>query len=245
VTVLGETWKRSIQVARNGGLFRGIARATASRTVCILLALYAFCTDWLISWHGLNFALRGLIDEPAHLATALVVLGALTRFRGSPPEPTFGWTMLACSVLIDLDHLPTEFGVNTLTEGTPRPYTHALWTVIVLTLAWERVRSQARRTGRPRPTTGELMCAGAAWGVAAHFLRDLATAPMSFWWPLSDMSVQVPYWWYVIALAIIIALPRGGRREGAEPGRLAERALRDAVEGANDLEASPGDSPVR
>jgi hypothetical protein len=29
---------------------------------------------------------------------------------------------------------------------------------------------------------------------------------MSFWWPLTDMAVQVPYWWYVLALAVIIAI---------------------------------------
>lgn len=191
---------------RDEGLYRWIARLSAKRPVGVLLAAYAFGTDRLIAWHGLSFTLRGLIDEPAHLVTALVVLGAITRFRGSPPEPKFGWTMLACSVLIDLDHLPAEFGTNLLTNGTPRPYTHALWTVIVLTLAWSIARYVAVRKERPRPAIAELILAGATWGVAAHFLRDIATAPMSFWWPLTDMPVQLPYWWYVTALLVIIAL---------------------------------------
>jgi hypothetical protein len=154
----------------------------------------------------MNFAMRGLLDWPAHLATALVVLGALIRVRRALPDQRFGWTMLACSVLTDVDHLPAEFGSQVLTNGTPRPYTHALWTVIVLALAWAVTRSYVIRSGRPRPATVELILAGAASGVAAHFVRDIATAPMSFWWPVTDMAVQVPYWWYVLALAVIVAI---------------------------------------
>lgn len=198
-----------------GEFLPSVARLAAKRPVGILLAAYAFGTDWLIVWHGLGFTPRGMVDEPAHLATALVVLGAITRFRGSPPEPKFGWTMLACSVLVDVDHLPAEFGTTALTDGTPRPYTHALWTVIVLVLAWAVVRHLTVRTGRPRPATAELILAGAAWGVAAHFLRDIVTAPMSFWWPVTDAAMQLPHWWYVVALLVIIALPLMRRRKNA------------------------------
>lgn len=203
-------------------LFPWLARLVAQRPVGLLLATYAFFTDWLIAWHGLSFIQRGLIDEPAHLATALVVLGAITRFHGSPPEAKFGWTMLACSVLIDLDHLPLEFGSDSLTNGTPRPYTHALWTVIILTLAWAFARSRALRSGQVRPATAELILAGAAWGLAAHFLRDIATAQMSFWWPITNMPVQVPYWCYVVALLVIVALGPVSRKKNRvteQPGR--------------------------
>jgi hypothetical protein len=163
----------------------------------------------------MNFAMRGLLDWPAHLATALVILGAMIRLRGALPDQRFGWTMLACSVLIDVDHLPAEFGSQVLTNGTPRPYTHALWTVIVLALAWVVARFFVIRSGRPRPATVELILAGAASGVAAHFVRDIATAPMSFWWPVTDMAVQVPYRWYVLALGVIIAI--GPIRKGTPP----------------------------
>ena len=178
----------------------------AKRWVGVLLAMYALATDWLTGWHSMNFFSSGLLDEPAHLATALVILGALVRVRGAPPDQRFGWTMLACSTLIDVDHLPAEFGIDALTYGTPRPYTHALWTVIALALAWAIDRFFALRSGRPRPATAELIMAGAAWGVAAHFLRDIATAPMSFWWPVTDVAVEVPYWWYALALSVAIAL---------------------------------------
>jgi hypothetical protein len=174
--------------------------------VGVLLALYAFATDWLSGWHGMNFAMRGLLDWPAHLATALVILGALVRVRGVVPDQRFGWTMLVCSVLIDVDHLPAEFGFYVLTNGTPRPYTHALWVVIVLTVSWATARFFVIRTGRPRPVLVELILAGAAWGIAAHFVRDIATAPMSFWWPLTDIAVEVPYWWYVVTLAAMLGI---------------------------------------
>lgn len=198
------------------GVFDCIARFAAKRPVGILLALYAFGTDRLIAWHTLPFGLMGMVDEPAHLATALIVLGAISRYRGRPPMPKFGWSLLVCSVFIDVDHLPAEFGSYVLTDGTPRPFTHALWTVIVLMLAWSVARCLTIRSARHRPATAELLLAGASWGLSAHFLRDIATAQMSLWWPITDMPVQVPYWWYMAALLVIVALPL--RRRGKEVG---------------------------
>jgi hypothetical protein len=63
------------------------------------------------------------------------VLGALIRIRKTWPDWRFGWTMLAWSVLIELDHLPAEFDSDELTNWTPRSYTRALWVVIALTIA--------------------------------------------------------------------------------------------------------------
>jgi inner membrane protein len=61
----------------------------------------------------------GAVDEAAHLATGVLVLG-----RRPAAE------VLAASVLIDADHVPKEwFGADWLTRGTPRPYTHSLATV--------------------------------------------------------------------------------------------------------------------
>jgi hypothetical protein len=185
-----------------------------------MLALYAFATDWFSGWHDMNFGMRGLLDWPAHLATALVILGALVRVRKKLPDQRFGWMMLACSVLIDLDHLPDEFGSEVLTAGTPRPYTHALWVVIVIMLAWAAARCIAARSGYLRPATIELTLAGAACGVAAHFVRDIATAPMSFWWPVTNMAVEVPYRWYVVTLAVIIAIGPTRRHSDFENAEL-------------------------
>jgi hypothetical protein len=151
----------------------------------------------------------------------------LIRVRRALPDQRFGLAMLACSVLIDLDHLPLEFGSDILTNGTPRPYTHALWTVVVLTFAWATYRFFMIRSGRPRTATVELVLAGAASGVAAHFVRDIATAPMSFWWPLTDMAVQVPYWLYVLALAGSIAIGPIRRHSGRTGSTTDETGDRD------------------
>lgn len=62
------------------------------------------------SWHVL-----GLLDEPAHLATAI-----LLRRELSP-------AYLAGSLLPDLDHVPRAFGSPR--PGSPRPRTHSLYPV--------------------------------------------------------------------------------------------------------------------
>jgi LexA-binding, inner membrane-associated putative hydrolase len=184
-----------------------IAEVVARRGVSLALAVACVVVDRVIPWQGMSFAARGLIDEPCHLATALVVLGAITRYRRSPPASKFCWSMLACSVLIDIDHLPSEFGSSVLTAGTPRPYTHALWVVAMLILATAVVRRQSKGSAAFIPVSTVPVLDGAIWGVSAHFLRDVATAQMSLWWPLTDARVEVPYWWYPGALLLIIAFP--------------------------------------
>jgi hypothetical protein len=52
-----------------------------------------------------------------------------------------------------------------------------------------------------------VIAAGAAWGVAAHFLRDVATAPIALWWPVSSAGVMVPGYWYLAALFVLAILP--------------------------------------
>ena len=202
----GGTMKTLFEQVRDVRLFRWVETTVAKRWVGALLALYAFATDGLTGWHTMNFGMRGLLDEPAHLATALVIFGALIRIRKTSTDQRFGWTMLACSALIDLDHLPLQSGSEVLTKGTSRPYTHALWTVLALMLAWVTARFLLIRFNRLRPATPELILAGATWGLAAHFVRDIATAPLSFWWPATNLAVEVPYWSYVMALAIAVII---------------------------------------
>ena len=221
----GGTTKTLFEPVRDVRLFHWVETTVAKRWVGALLALYAFATDRLAGWHTMNFGMRSLLDEPAHLATTLVIFGALIRIRKTPPDQRFGWTMLACSVLIDLDHLPRQFGSEVLTNGTSRPYTHALWTVLALTLAWVTARFLMIRFNRLGPATLELILSGAAWGVAAHFVRDIATAPMSFWWPATNLAVEVPYWSFVVGLAIAVIIgpvrwhPRSPRTRTTRIGR--------------------------
>lgn len=196
-----------------------LARLVANRGVSLALVAAVVIVDFTIPWHGMSFVPRAMVDEPCAVATALVVLGALTRFRGIPPDPEFGWSMLALSVLIDVDHLPLEFGSTVLTAGTPRPYFHALWIVVVITVATVIASYWSQRTKIPAASAMVNILAGAAWGISAHFLRDVATAPMSLWWPVTKAAVEIPYWSYVLALLVIIAIPSAGTRTSARLSR--------------------------
>ncbi len=153
---------------RQGEVLSWLAKLVAQRVVSLALVIAIVIADVTIAWHGFGFVARALVDEPCHLATALVILGAITRVRGTPPKPAFGWTMLACSVLIDLDHLPAEFGSSILTAGTARPYTHALWVVLVLIAGTVVARRWSQRAITPGAATTALILGGAAWGVSAH-----------------------------------------------------------------------------
>lgn len=153
----------------------------------------------------------GLLDEPAHLSTATLVLFAVAGGRWLTARPLLTVTALAMSMLIDVDHLPLYAGVPHVADGG-RPYSHSLTTVLVLALLW-------LVTGRRRA-----VLAGAAVGVCLHFVRDLATGPgIELWWPLDGSEVLLPYRWYlglVIVLGVIatgraLAWRRGSRRSAA------------------------------
>jgi inner membrane protein len=201
---------------RRDGLLRWLAKLAAKRWVSLALIVGILIVDLVIPWagwsylprwQGLSFVPRAFVDEPCAVATALIVLGAITRFRAAPPDPKFGWSLLGWSVLIDIDHLPQEFGTSVITEGTPRPYLHALWVLVLLIFAILMARYWSQHAKAPIAVGTMQVLAGAAWGIAAHFLRDVATAPMSLWWPVTKTAVQEPYWSYVVALLVIVALP--------------------------------------
>jgi inner membrane protein len=195
-----------------------LARTSSSGGVSLGLVAAMAAIDHLSHWQLLPFLPRGLVDEPCHFATAMIVLGALVRWRGRPPSRWFVRAMLISAVAIDLDHLPQEFGSALLTAGTPRPYTHALWLVVLLTGIALAAGRRARAAGTPTAATVTAIAAGAALGLAAHFLRDIVTAPISLWWPLSSAGVQLPYGWYLVALLILVALPVRRRTTAAAGG---------------------------
>ena len=200
---------------------RWLAELVSKRKVSLALIAAILIVDLVIPWagwsylprwQGLSFVPRALVDEPCAVATALIVLGAITRFRAAPPDPKFGWSLLAWSVLIDVDHLPQEFGTSVLTEGTPRPYLHALWVLVLLILVVLVARYWSQHGKAPMAAGTMQVLAGAAWGIAVHFLRDVATAPMSLWWPVTKAALQEPYWCYVLELLVIVAVPPIRRR---------------------------------
>lgn len=133
---------------------------------------------------------NGLLDEPAHLATAALALLALAGGPRLLRNQALAAGALAVSVLLDLDHVPLYLGVPQIADGG-RPYSHSLTTALLLSAAW-------LLTGR-RP-----WLAGAALGVALHFTRDVVTGPgLPLCWPLTRTEVRLPYGVYVAVLGVL------------------------------------------
>ena len=163
----------------------------------------AAATPWLlvglVRWldkadpEGMSTLEVGLHDEPAHLATSLLVLLALLgpgRMRRHAGETA---TTCAASVLIDVDHLPlyVDFPLDVaVAEG--RPFTHSLSTVAALAGLAGAVRWRRRL----------LACASA--GVGLHFVRDIATGPgLPLWWPWEQRNRSLPYQLYSRTLLVL------------------------------------------
>ena len=138
-----------------------------------------------------------LHDEPAHLATAVLVLLALVGPRRMLELPVPTATACAASVLIDLDHVPLYVdiaGIDVSVDGG-RPFTHSLSTIAALGTLAGAVRYR-------RATLG-----AAAGGVGLHFVRDIATGHgLPLWWPFEHKNRLVPYAYYARLLALLAAV---------------------------------------
>ena len=146
--------------------------------------------DSVLQGRRLPLLVVGMLDEPAHAATALVLLAAFLPARAAPLA---GWA-LAGSVLIDVDHVPLHlWGVLGVADGG-RPVTHSLLTAAALAAA--AVPHSRLRTP----------LLGLAVGVLLHFTRDIATGPgLPLLWPADARSFLLPYDAYLAPLAAVAA----------------------------------------
>jgi membrane-bound metal-dependent hydrolase YbcI (DUF457 family) len=161
-------------------------------------------------------ALEAILDESAHVATALLAVGALV----SRPPLTLHWGALMGAVLIDLDHAPREFwGSYVLTFATYRPYGHSLF-VVCLLLVLAAVLHEVARPKRGG-VAWSLAAVGATLGVASHLLRDLVTGGVPLLWPLRPNNVEVPYLAYIalLLIATLLCAWRGNRLRRADGDR--------------------------
>jgi inner membrane protein len=154
----------------------------------VLLAGMALAFDAADRRVPFNILGSGLLDEPAHLATAALGLLVLACLVDVPRR--FYVAALIASVAIDLDHIPVYLGL--LGNGGQRPVTHSLSSVIVVAVA--AVISRRHRA----------VLAGVATGLVLHFARDIAEGPpgVRMLWPLQDTAWAASYWWF---LGMIIA----------------------------------------
>lgn len=176
-----------------GGLARGVGGVARNRStvaaptflvVIVALDVVQYSRNWPVP-------VVGLLDEPAHLLTAALVLLAL------PPrfwQPDGGWVLLG-SVALDIDHVPLFLGDPGFAVDGGRPPTHSLVTVLVLLLGAAAVPKLRRALG------------GLALGAGLHLLRDVATGPgIPLLWPLTRAAVAVPYLAYLTLLGLLTVL---------------------------------------
>ena len=206
---------RTVLIGRLGTLWqRGVVEPSAVQVLLALAVLLG--ADHVYDAIGATLG-GGVFDELAHAATALLCLGLVpARWRRPILAPA-----LIGSVLIDADHIPQYlFGDDALTVGTPRPYTHALWTIallLVLALAW-------------RGRRGRAVWLGLAVGISLHFVRDLAEgggAGVSLLWPLGDHVFAYRHSAYLVLMAgvAVVDLLLLARRRQALSAVLAAGAL--------------------
>jgi membrane-bound metal-dependent hydrolase YbcI (DUF457 family) len=147
----------------------------------------------------------GPFDWTAHLGTSLLILNLFPqRWRRPILAPA-----LLFSVVIDADHIPSEFFHSpVLYDGTPRPFTHSWVTpgaALLIALLWPKYRT---------------FFIGAAVGLCLHFFRDLAEEPgngVALFWPATRHAYHYSHPLYFEIMAVIftlnllrLALARGG-----------------------------------
>lgn len=173
----------------------------ASR-VALAVALI-LVSDALMPESGEPIWLAGSLDEIAHLANGVVVLGAF----GPGVDRRLACGLIAASVLIDIDHVPQHRGAGWLTAGTARPYPHSLLSLMGSLAAFLALRRSAARAGASSTALGVLI------GLSAHFLRDLAVPDtgMPLLWPIKNRAFSIRRRFYVASLAGALAWSLAGR----------------------------------
>jgi inner membrane protein len=163
---------------------------------CCLAAVLG--ADWVIRRRRPRWIVSGLFDEPAHVATAGLVLLNL-------PVRSGRWTggFLVGAVLPDVDHIPLALSRVHPDIDDPRPVTHCLLSTAPLALAAGTARGAARE-----------YAAGAAAGALVHFGRDLAVGTgVALLRPLDGRSFKVPYPVYAAAAVALAARATVDRRD--------------------------------
>jgi membrane-bound metal-dependent hydrolase YbcI (DUF457 family) len=173
-------------------------RETSSALPFALLPSVVLTIDHVLETCQPSRAVEGLLDELAHVATALALLTPLAL--NADRATALG--ALAGAILLDADHVPGELGLRWLSRGTGRPYPHTLLSALILVGLGGGQGRHWRRFAWP-----------VAAGLTTHLLRDLATGGVPLFWPLSRRNVRLPYPLYAVLLAA--ATIASFRRQGS------------------------------
>lgn len=138
----------------------------------------------------------GLLDHPAHLATAGLVA---VQVRSRPRRWLIAF--MAGSLLPDVDHIPLALKRPHPGPDHRRPFSHCLLTIAPIAALAGVTQSERLH--------------GLAGGMAAHYLRDVGVGTgVTLLWPVSKRSFRVPYGVYAgacVALAVLAFTPAYSR----------------------------------
>jgi hypothetical protein len=154
-----------------------------------------FIADLFTTRVRVSQPIDAVFDEPAHIATGLLLVGILPIALRARYGLDGLLGVLLGSVLVDIDHLPQEFGHEFLTRGTDRPYPHSLLTLCIVLIITALLRGVWRRIGY-----------GFAFGLSAHFVRDLATNRVPLGWPVTNHGFHLHYGVYAAIMLLTLAL---------------------------------------
>jgi inner membrane protein len=136
----------------------------------------------------LPWLLGGATDEPAHLATAVLVYANLPA---AGPEWRAAFT--AGAVAPDIDHVPLIPARHNLRGDEPRPPLHTLVTPAAVAAAAGVTPARAREA-----------LLGLAAGICAHFVRDVASGTgISPLLPLSRRRLKLSARSYEAAMVLL------------------------------------------
>lgn len=174
-----------------GALFRGL----------VLAAPFVVAGIDVVRQRQWSLLPAALLDESAHVVTALLAHGALRL----PVTSDALVGTIAGATLLDADHVPHHLGWRLLTRDTERPLTHSLASVIVVAVA-----------ALVAPARWRQLIACAAFGAATQLVRDTGTGSVPLWWPANRSEVRMPYALYAaFLLACAAALGAPWQRRAA------------------------------
>ena len=163
-------------------------RALRRRTLTAALAPFSIVAvdAWRARHPHCPLIVHGMLDESAHLLTALVVTESVFSQRSR----AFRAAVLVASVLIDFDHIPAYTGHRWLDRGAPRPYPHSLTTLAAI-----------GALARSRSANSDIAL-GLFTGTALHLWRDLSEpgTGVPLLWPSTRRSFNIGYCNYSAAL---------------------------------------------
>jgi len=180
----------------SGSANPGSARSLALAALPPALVVVILGLDRVQFAHSWPNVIIGILDEPAHLATGVLVLLAFAGPAWLLRHRLFAGAALFFSMAIDADHIPYYAGVRLFTAHG-RPFSHSVAMVLLLLVIGALLPIKRFRRLRP-------VLLGAGVGVALHLIRDLGNGPgVPLLWPLTSRNVIFPYTYYVVAIGLV------------------------------------------